>query len=648
MEKRKSVRSQDHPKASLFGIQLKLLIVLGFFAFILFLTASYGLYGVYLLTLSSQVITDQEIPLTEGINGALVEMLKAQFALAAALAVDDFSQSEKIRIHEADLNTSLLIFDAYIAAIAWGSESEAFRKSDGGLNFAEWQRLNLAGNLIIERPLPLQVQLAGITDIYFGGYARNAIRAIAAHKKFLRLEFEGLDEEAVEVREKGQEYTALALRFSDLSIDSLSEMVKISNNAIAQKAIRIETIQRNIGRNIFFIFFIGSIVFVIISFVLIRKIIVKPIQKITQVAQAISSGNLSARANIKSRDEIGILASVFNEMADRLAEYPLQLEKEVRERTAALTKANERLQEWLHENYLSAKLLVQRDRELVATNREMEQLNKELDEIGKMLVRRDMELTNSNERLRDLDAVKSQFVSIAAHQLRTPLAGIRWTLYALLEEQVGKLNYEQKKFAGDAYSATLRLINLINDLLDVARLEEGRFGFKITRMSFTPIVQAVFKRFQKNAEDKGLAFSLKLPRQKIPPLDFDEEKIMIVLENLIDNAIKYTAPGGSIIVRLAQDKNMVTVEVTDTGIGMPENQLSRVFTKFFRAQNAQLYQTSGTGLGLYLSKNIVEYHKGDIFFTTKENKGSTFTFSLPFPEIQNNNKSSSEKKRHKK
>jgi len=323
-----------------------------------------------------------------------------------------------------------------------------------------------------------------------------------------------------------------------------------------------------------------------------------------------------------------------------------ELEKRVQERTAELTKANERLQEWLHENYLSAKLLVQRDRELVATNRKMEQLNKELDETGKILVRRDMELTNSNERLRDLDAVKSQFVSVAAHQLRTPLAGIRWTLYALLEEQVGKLNDEQKKFAGDAYAATLRLIDLINDLLDVARLEEGRFGFNITRLSFTPIVQAVCKRFQKNADDKGIAFSLKLPRRKIPSLDFDEEKIMIVLENLIDNAIKYTAPGGSILISLAQDKNMVTVEVADTGIGMPKDQVSRVFTKFFRAQNAQLYQTSGTGLGLYLSKNIVEHHQGSISFTTKENGGSTFTFSLPIPKTQNSDKPSPKKKRH--
>jgi signal transduction histidine kinase len=116
---------------------------------------------------------------------------------------------------------------------------------------------------------------------------------------------------------------------------------------------------------------------------------------------------------------------------------------------------------------------------------------------------------------------------------------------------------------------------------------------------------------------------------------FDKEKIGIVLENLIENAIKYTSPGGSITVKVFCKDNWVYVEVTDTGIGIPTEQIHYVFSKFFRAENAQLYQTSGTGIGLYLAKNIVEYHGGKISFRTKENKGSVFTFSLP---MHKNNK----------
>ncbi|HZX50185.1 MAG TPA: HAMP domain-containing sensor histidine kinase [Candidatus Paceibacterota bacterium] len=265
-------------------------------------------------------------------------------------------------------------------------------------------------------------------------------------------------------------------------------------------------------------------------------------------------------------------------------------------------------------------------------NARLQELLQESHETGKMLVRRDLELTQSNERLRDLDEIKSQFVSVAAHQLRTPLTGIKWTLYALLEERMGKLNREQKKFAKDAYESNLRLIDLVNDLLDASRLEEGRFGFKKKRQAFAPVVEETCETFRKTAAEKGIAFSLQMPKGAVPQLDFDENRMRLVLENLLDNAIKYTPPGGSVTVKLWQEKSNVSVEVADMGIGMPEDQISKVFTKFFRAENAQLAQTSGTGLGLYLVKNIVEHHGGAVFFTTKENKGSAFTFTLPTPQ----------------
>ena len=283
---------------------------------------------------------------------------------------------------------------------------------------------------------------------------------------------------------------------------------------------------------------------------------------------------------------------------------------------------------------LRRKTLVLKDllEELAVVNRELIVRNKESDEVAKVLVRRDLELTQANERLQEMDAAKSQFVSVAAHQLRTPLAGIKWTLYALLEEKMGRLNKEQEKFAGDAYKATVRLIELVNDLLDVARLEEGRFGFKIKKQSLVPLVKKVYENFQKVASGKGIKFSLVLPKEDIPLLDLDEEKIAIALENLVDNAIKYTSPGGKATVTIRKEKNSVRVEVADTGIGMPADQIKKVFTKFFRAENAQLYQTSGTGLGLYLAQNIVVHHGGVMFFKTEENKGSTFTFSLPIPK----------------
>ncbi|MBI2098672.1 MAG: HAMP domain-containing histidine kinase [Candidatus Wildermuthbacteria bacterium] len=302
--------------------------------------------------------------------------------------------------------------------------------------------------------------------------------------------------------------------------------------------------------------------------------------------------------------------------------------KQIAEQTKRI---NARLQELLRESHESGKILVRKDRELTLANQTLVERTHDLEEAGKLLVRRDLELTQSNERLRDLDAIKSQFVSVAAHQLRTPLAGIKWTLYALLEERTGKLNAEQKTFAGDAYKATLRLIELVNDLLDASRLEEGRFGFKTQKQDFLPVVQSTYEKFEKSAKEKGVTFSFVAPKEPLPTLTIDKEKITIALENMVDNALKYTPPGGRVTIRLFKEKNQVICDVADTGIGMPKDQTSKIFTKFFRAENAQLSQTSGTGLGLYLAKNIIEHHGGAIFFTTKENQGSTFTFTLPIP-----------------
>lgn len=232
-------------------------------------------------------------------------------------------------------------------------------------------------------------------------------------------------------------------------------------------------------------------------------------------------------------------------------------------------------------------------------------------------------------REKRIERVKSEFVSIAAHQLRTPLTGIKWSLNALLEEDLGKLGKDQKKLVSDGYDATLRLIELINDLLDTARIEEGRFGFRFINQSITPMVERVFKRYRSIAKEKGISLNLELPKDKLPSMNLDEEKIGIVIDNLIDNAIKYTIPGGTVRIQVVKDKQHVTIRVIDTGIGIPKSQYHRVFTKFFRAVNAQLAETSGTGLGLYVARNIVTEHKGTFSFESKENKGSTFSFSLP-------------------
>lgn len=263
-------------------------------------------------------------------------------------------------------------------------------------------------------------------------------------------------------------------------------------------------------------------------------------------------------------------------------------------------------------------------------NQRLNDLLKENYDVGKILVRRDIELTEANTRLMALDASKSEFVSVAAHQLRTPVTGIRWSFNALLDGEMGEVNSDQRKILEDGLKSSVRMINLINDLLNVARIEEGRFGLHFKKQPLGIVIQGVVDRHRTAIEEKGILFFPDI-QQGIPSLDLDEDKMNIALDNLFDNAIKYTSPGGTITLKVKEEKNYVHVDVSDTGIGIPPSQIDKLFVKFFRADNALRFQTSGSGLGLYVVKNIIEAHGGTMSVVSEENKGTTISFTIPVP-----------------
>lgn len=265
---------------------------------------------------------------------------------------------------------------------------------------------------------------------------------------------------------------------------------------------------------------------------------------------------------------------------------------------------------------------------LTHLNASMRELLVDLENAGKMLVRRDLDLTRANARLEELDQIKTEFVSIAAHQLRTPLTGIRWSYQTLLDGDTGPVNQGQRRLLESGLGATLRMVDLVNDLLSVARIEEGKFGIRLHKQSIVPLLARLAGRYQALAEEKGIVFSSALP-QTLPDVAFDEEKMEIVFDNILDNALKYTEPGRTITLKASDEKGTVHVEVSDTGVGISQGQLHRVFTKFFRADNAVRLHTSGTGLGLYVVKNIVEKHGGSVSVESTEGKGSVFRIMLP-------------------
>lgn len=250
-------------------------------------------------------------------------------------------------------------------------------------------------------------------------------------------------------------------------------------------------------------------------------------------------------------------------------------------------------------------------------------LREEKKEFGYLLIFHDISREKMVERL------KTEFVSIAAHQLRTPLAAIRWSLSLLQEENLTE--EDRKDLLEKSAQSNDRMINLVNDLLNVSRMEEGRYVYEFEPKDVLKIVEQSIAAAREEAKKKKVNFQYIIPKEKIPHLNIDEEKIGLALQNLAENAVHYTSPSGKVLFKIdySKERKEVLFTVKDTGVGIPKSQESRIFTKFFRAENVMRMETEGSGLGLFITKNIVESHGGKIWFISEENKGTTFNFTLP-------------------
>jgi len=242
-------------------------------------------------------------------------------------------------------------------------------------------------------------------------------------------------------------------------------------------------------------------------------------------------------------------------------------------------------------------------------------------------------LEEANKQLKRLDEAKTNFMNIAAHQLRTPISGIKGYLSMLLEGDYGELQDQQKKVMENNLKAADRMINLVDVFLDVSKIEVGRL--KLTKEEVQPedLIFGVIEQLSNLAKKKGLFLKFIRPRKRLSKLLVDPDKIHNVIINLTDNAIKYTEKGG--ITVLAEEKdNKVYVHVKDTGIGIPKKEVSTLFQKFSRGRRAVI-NPSGSGLGLFIVKQLVEAHGGKAWVESEgEGKGSTFSFSLPTTKVK--------------
>jgi len=244
--------------------------------------------------------------------------------------------------------------------------------------------------------------------------------------------------------------------------------------------------------------------------------------------------------------------------------------------------------------------------------------------IGCVVVFRD------TSREREIDKAKSEFVSVASHQLKTPLSGIKWISEILLGDKLCKPNRKQHEYLLDIHNSNEKMIKLVNDLLDISHIETGR-KFDIIKKE-TDIVKIVDQILLDNRqlinEKKVRIIKCKGTPKKFL-LNVDGEKFSQAYNNLINNAIKYSKTDGQIEIGCEHKEKSIVFMIKDHGIGIPQDQQNKIFSKFFRADNASSQETDGTGLGLYIAKSIIEAHDGKIWFESKEKIGTTFYFELP-------------------
>ena len=257
---------------------------------------------------------------------------------------------------------------------------------------------------------------------------------------------------------------------------------------------------------------------------------------------------------------------------------------------------------------------------------------KEVNELNRTLEQRISKATaehrQSNQRLIELDESKDEFVSMASHQLRTPLTSIKGYLSMVLDGDAGPISEQQQKFLDEAYGSSERMVRLISDFLNVSRLQTGRFVIDAKATDFVELVTEEVEALDRLAQSHSINLMYKKPRS-MPMLQIDGDKLRQVVMNFIDNAIFYSRSNSTIMVKLYQKNSQVIFEVFDQGIGVPKEVQKNLFTKFFRADNARRQRPDGTGIGLYLANKVITEHGGEVIFESTLGKGSVFGFRLP-------------------
>jgi len=237
-------------------------------------------------------------------------------------------------------------------------------------------------------------------------------------------------------------------------------------------------------------------------------------------------------------------------------------------------------------------------------------------------------VVRSFERIAEASRMKSEFINIVSHQLRSPLTNIKWITDFLLSENVNPTLEKKKEYFNHMQENVSRMGELVDELLIVSRIEQGSFPVNKKESSIVNLLKEAVSRSSVSAEASKIGVNVSI-EENLPVFFFDPSLLKLVMENLFDNSIRYTQPGGRVKIRMEKKGNNIYFEIKDSGVGIPKEEQKFIFQKFFRAENPLKEKTKGSGLGLYIAKKIIERLNGKIWFDSVCGVGTTFYFTLP-------------------